>query len=122
MTITNNQIYIYYQQLQEALVNETRALPAKVYFYILKNRQKLEEIVKSIEESKLYIINKYNIQFDDSGNIISDENSAEMANKELQELSSLIQEIDLATISLHDIENLDFTPQQMQALMFMIEE
>ena len=53
--------------------------------------------------------------------IISKENR-EVAQKELDDLIEMEQEIPILKLKFSDIENLEFTMNQMEALMFMIEE
>lgn len=122
MNLTNNQIYIHYNNLTQAFADETRQMPAKVYFYILKNQTALETLVQEIEQGKMYIIQKYNIQFSEDGQLLATPEDEQKANQELQELSNIEQDVNIYMVKLQDIEELEFTPQQMNALMFMIEE
>ena len=122
MNLTNNEIYMYYNNLEHSFVNETRQMPAKIYFYILKNQKILEKLVQEIEQGKMYIIDKYHIQFSGDGQLLASPEDEQNANKELQELSNIEQNVDIYMLKLQDIEEFEFTPQQMEALMFMIEE
>ena len=122
MNLTNNEIYMYYNNLEHSFVHETRQMPAKIYFYILKNQKTLEKLVQEIEQGKMYIIDKYHIQFSGDGQLLASREDEQSANKELQELSNIQQDVNIYMLKLQDIEELEFTPQQMEALMFMIEE
>ena len=45
-----------------------------------------------------------------------------MANKELADLSNIKEDIDIKLIPLEELDGIDFTPEQMEALLFMIKE
>ena len=57
----------------------------------------------------------------DIGAIIEGENKIK-AEQELQDLFNIEQEVDIRTCSLSQIEGIDLTLEQMQAIMFMIIE
>ena len=44
------------------------------------------------------------------------------AEKELENLFSIEQELDIKTFKIEDLGNTEFTPVQMQAILFMIED
>lgn len=120
MILTNQQIYETYQKLAKVFLNETRYFPAKVNFIIQKNLKTLYEIAQEIENMRLNIINHYGKIHDDDY-IIYPEN-IEQANKELDDLSTVKQEVNILFLTFEDIANIEFTPAQMGAILFMINE
>ena len=121
MKITNRQIYDLYQELITAFSNETRYFPAKVNYTIQKNLKTLYQLTQEIENIRLNIIEQYGEIKENYECIILPEHIT-IANKELNDLSNIQQDINILYLSLEDIENIDFTPAQMGAILFMIKE
>lgn len=121
--LTNEEIYLINKQLNEAFENSGQYLPAKVNFYIQKNKKKIAELAQEIEESRTQIVMNFgeSSEEDEGKYFISNEKMGDFQ-KELNDLLSIEQEIEIKIISIEDIENLHFTFQQMESLMFMIEE
>lgn len=118
---TNLEIYNLFNKLNETFLQETKAFPVKIYFKIQKNINLLKEIVDEIDKSRMYIVNNYGILRED-GQYEIPENQFDLVNNELDELGNIEQEINISILKFEDIENLELTPAQMEAIMFMIEE
>lgn len=119
--LTNNDIYFINEQFNKIFENSQQYLPAKVNFYIQKNKKKIAELAQEIEMARAEIIKNFGEQKEDQKYYIPQDKIQE-AQQELLDLLNIQQEIEVFTISLDDIENLHFTLPQMEALMFMIEE
>lgn len=119
--LTNNEIYFINEQLNKIFEVSNQYLPAKVNFYIQKNRKKIIELTQEIEQERTRIIQNFGEEQENGKYFIPKERIDEAQN-ELGSLSDIEQEIDIYMISLEDIENLHFTLPQMEALMFMIKE
>ena len=119
--ITNEEIYFINQQLNKIFEESHQYLPAKVNFYIQKNKKQIMDLAMEIEQARINIIQNFGEHAEENKYFIPDENIT-LAQKELNDLLNITQEIEVYTISLDDIENLQFTLPQMEALMFMIEE
>ena len=119
--LTNNEIYFINKQLNKTFEDSQQYLPAKVHFYIQKNKKKIAELAQEIETARAEIIKNFGEQKEDQKYYIPQDKIQE-AQQELLDLLNIQQEIEVFTISLDDIENLHFTLPQMEALMFMIEE
>jgi hypothetical protein len=65
--------------------------------------------------------NKYG-QLQNDNSYFIPEDKREEVSKELQQLLSLEQPVDIRKVHLKDLDGLQLTSQQMQALLFMIEE
>ena len=119
--LTNNDIYFINEQFNKIFENSQQYLPAKVNFYIQKNKKKIAELAQEIEIARAEIIKNFGEQKEDQKYYIPQDKIQE-AQQELLDLLNIQQEIEIFTISLDDIENLHFTLPEMEALMFMIEE
>ena len=119
--LTNDEIYFINKQLNKTFADSQQYLPAKVNFYIQKNKKKIAELAQEIEMARAEIIKNFGEQKEDQKYYIPQDKIQE-AQQELFDLLNIQQEIEVFTISLDDIENLHFTLPQMEALMFMIEE
>ena len=121
--LTNEEIYLINKQLNEVFEQSGQYLPAKVNFYIQKNKKKIAELAQEIEATRAQIVRNFGYQSEDEDNkYIIPPDKIQEAQHELDELLDIKQEIDVNLISINDIENLHFTFPQMEALMFMIEE
>lgn len=121
INMTNAEIYGLSQALSSAFNMEEKYFPARVNYFIQKNKNNLALMTESIESVRGDIIRQYGTMDENEKIVFTDEN-LKTANKELEELLNVSQDVVISTIKLSDLENLDFTPKQMQALLFMIEE
>ena len=119
--LTNDEIYFINKQLNKTFEDSQQYLPAKVNFYIQKNKKRIAELAQEIEIARAEIIKNFGEQKEDQKYYIPQDKIQE-AQQELFDLLNIQQEIEVFTISLNDIENLHFTLPEMEALMFMIEE
>lgn len=110
--MTNTDIYTVYESLVKLSQNKELKMPAKVGYVILKNRNLLEPYYKALIESRYSIIEKYAEKTED-GNLEVPSDKIEEANKELEELLALEEDINLTTINVNvlpdgiDLEILD---------------
>lgn len=106
-----------------------KILPVKVSYAIAKNISKIESelIVYNKEREKL--IAKYAIK-DEKGNPAVDENMQvkiddkyiEDWNKDLKELLSIENEIDIHKFSIDELEGFSMSPAELMVIGYMIEE
>ena len=122
MILKNSEIVGFAQRFDKAFENETQYFPAKVNFYIHKNIKTLLGLLETIENTRKDILKRYGIHNKDTDEITFTEESKDLANQELLILFNLEQEVPISMIKLSDLEGLHFTPDQMQVLLFMIEE
>lgn len=120
--LTNEQIYSINQQMSKVFEQSNQYLPARVNFYIQKNKNKIAELAQEIEDTRTKIIVNFGIPGEEEGRYQIPQDKLQEAQQELLDLFSIKQEIEINIISINDIENLHFTIPQMEALMFMIEE
>lgn len=122
MKMTNQEIYTNAINYTEAFKEFSEYIPAKINFIIQKNVQKLTELAKDIDVARADVAKHYGTPAEDGNSYeIKDENK-EIAMKELYDLFTIEQEIEIKKVNIDDFGDIKFTPQQMSALMFMLEE
>ena len=119
--MTNFQIYDYGQKL--SIFNDSNIkMPVRINFYLQKNIQLIQSACKEVEQARLHIGSQFGVlKADGTGYDIPAEKIPE-ANKELQDLFNLEQNIPLHIFKLSDFDGIELTYQQMSAIMFMVEE
>lgn len=124
MILTNDQIYTFANNLmQEFNNNNNIQLPIKVNFYLIKNKNLLIKLAQEIEQSRNMILNKYGKPSEDGTQYFISQENTEIAQKELNDLFELTQEVKIYQFPLTAFNDMDaLTIQQMEAIMFMIEE
>lgn len=122
MKLTNSEIYSYAIALNEAFADNTQRLPMKVNFYLQKNKKILVELGQDIEESRLDIIRSYGEPTKDGTQYSIPRDKIEEAQKELEDLLALEQEVNIYMISADSLtDDISLTTGQMEAIMFMID-
>ena len=122
MKFNNNQIYQIANNTISNLDNLNIYIPAKANFFLQKNLQILAAAAQEIEKSRLEIAKHYGVLDEEKQQYKIPEDKLEEASKELEDLFSIEQELDIKTFSIEALGNAEFTPAQMQAMMFMIED
>ena len=123
MKLTNNQIYNYASALNNPNAEINQRMPIKVSFYFQKNKAKLTELAQEIDKARLEIIKAEGTLNPESGQYDIDKEKMPEVVKEINDLFTLEQEVEVYMIKLDSLgENIQMTPAQMEALMFMIEE
>lgn len=122
MKITNQQIIQYFSNLSEAFNEDKKYIPMKISFAITKNLNLLANLAQEIDKSKMKIAEEYGILNEEKNGYIIKEENQNIVQKELNDLFEYEQEVDIKKIKISEIENLEFTLAQTEALMFMIEE
>lgn len=119
MLMTNNEIYSINSNLMDVFKKEdnTYYFSAKINFLIQKNKKNIMNAAIDIEKVRLEIINKYK---GDDDQIPSDK--IDEVNKELNDLLNIEQEVTIYKIPFEDLEGIEFTSAQANALMFMIND
>ena len=118
--MNNGMIYQYALALNEALNDNDLQMPVAVIFSIEKNKQTLMTIAQDIEKYRMDIIKKYGEEVNGNYNVPQDK--IEIANKELQDLFSIEQEIKIYKFNIEDLGDIKLTSNQMNAILFMIED
>jgi hypothetical protein len=122
MKLNNYQIYNYANSLQGIFENKDLYIPVKANFLMQKNIGVIAAAAQEIEKSRMEIAQHYG-EIDESGRqYIIPAEKMEEANKELSDLFNIEQELDIRTFDIDALGSAEFSPAQMQAIMFMIED
>lgn len=119
---TNKEIYNFYFLINENIIKENIILPVKVNFAIQKNFTSLVILSEEIENLKQKICIQNGKYISESNSFQIDEDKIESTQQQLDDLMKIKQEVKIHTIKLEDLENIQLTSKQMQALLFMIED
>lgn len=122
MKLTNQEIYEKATEITVAFSNETKYIPVKLNFAIQKNLSVLLKLKEEIENNRVKIASEYGKLNSEGTQFIIEKENREKVEQELNDLFTMEQEIDIRTCSLSQIEGIDLTMEQMQAIMFMIIE
>ncbi len=118
--MNNGMIYQYALTLNEVLNDNDLQMPVAVIFSIEKNKQTLMAVAQDVEKYRMDIIKKYGEEIDGNYNVPQDK--IEIANKELQDLFSIEQEVSIYKFNIEDLGDIKLTSNQMNAILFMIED
>lgn len=106
-------------------------LPIKLAYAITKNINKINSELKAYNEEKAKLIDKYSekdeegkLKADEYGNVILKEEHIEDWNRDIKELLSIENEIDIHMIQLDDLlnSNYNISPAELAAIDFMIND
>ena len=122
MKFNNNEIYQNAHVLLETFDKLDIYIPAKANFFIQKNISILATAAKEIEKSHLEIAKHYGILDEEKQQYDIPKEKIKEASEELEDLLSIEQDLDIKTFSIEALVDSQFTPAQMQAIMFMIED
>ena len=122
MKFNNNEIYQNANILLETFDKLDIYIPAKANFFIQKNISILAAAAQEIEKSRLEIAKHYGILDEEKQQYNIPEEKIKEASEELDDLLSIEQDLDIKTFSIEALGDSQFTPAQMQAIMFMIED
>lgn len=125
-TMSNTEIYNAATALSELfseMVQAEMRFPVKVNFYFQKNMNSLIAMAQELEQERTNIIMKYGTPTpEDPEKVMIDPEQLDNANKELSDLFSLEQEVAINTIELDWFDGINMTPQQVNAITFMIKD
>ena len=120
-TFKNIEIYNLVNLYQSLLKDfDNLFLPIKANFYFKQNIKTLICKGLEIDNFRSEIIKKYAKLENDKYKFEKD--NLEKANKEIEELMSLEQELDIKLIPLSAFDNVQITPKMMEIFMLMISE
>ncbi|MEN8079095.1 hypothetical protein ABFP60_19220 [Clostridioides difficile] len=106
-------------------------LPVKVAYAITKNINKINSELKAYNEEKAKLIDKYaekdeegKLKADEFGNVTLKEEHREDWDKDIKELLSIENEVDIHMIQLDDLlnSNYNISPAELAAIDFMIND
>ena len=122
MTLTNNEIYSYANALAQEFGNDQVKFPIKVNFYLQKNMQELITLAQEIEKERISIASDYGTLNEETQQYEIPNENITIASNKLDELFKLTQEVKIYKVKLDAFGDMELTSNQMQALLFMIDE
>ena len=122
MKLTNNEIYSIANNLLQNMNKLEIYIPAKANFFLQRNMQTITAAAEEIDKSRMEIAKHYGTPDEEGRQYKIDEDKLPEANKELVDLFTIEQELDIKTFKIEDLGSAEFTPAQMQSIMFMIED
>lgn len=122
MKLTNAFILQYTEDFNEHFNTDTSLrFPAKVNYVMQANFKKLYEIYSELIKTRIQVYETYCTGKDGNSYQFEDEDKVALANKELLELMSMEQDIELLTFNINSLGDMMLTSKQMELLMYMIE-
>lgn len=121
--MTNKQIYLYNENL--AIFSQQTQdikMPVRINFYLQKNIETIQRAAGEIQKARLMIGAMYGTPNEEGNGYSIPADQLDKVNSELNDLLNLEQEINIHKFKLEDFDGIELTCQQMQAIMFMIEE
>ena len=122
MKFNNSEIYQIANVLAKTFDNLDIYIPAKANFFIQKNIAIFAAAAQEIEKSRLEIAKHYGELDEENQQYKIPEDKIEEASKELEDLFSIEQDLNIKTFTIEALGDAEFTSAQMQAIMFMIED
>ena len=122
MKFSNQNIISNANALAQNFAELTVYIPAKANFFIQKNISVFINAAQEIEKSRIEILKHYGTLDETEQQYKIPDDKIPEALQEMEELFSIEQELDIKTFSIENLGNTEFTPAQMQAILFMIEE
>jgi hypothetical protein len=121
MILKNQETYEYSQKLS-VFNNCNLKLPVRINFFLQKNIRTIITAATEIEQTKMSIAAEYGVPNETQTGYDIPAEHIQIVNQELTDLFNLEQDLPIHIFKLDDFEGLEFTYQQMSAIMFMIEE
>lgn len=122
MKITNQEIYLIANNLATNFVEINTYIPVKVNFFMQKNIEKITAAAQDIEKARLDIAKHYGVLSEDGQRYEIPDDKTDAVAEEMKNLFSLEQDLDIKTFKIDDFGAAEFTPPQLSAIMFMIED
>lgn len=122
MKLTNQEIYQVANILATNFADVKTYIPVKVNFFMQKNIEKITTAAQEIEKARLEIAKHYGTPSEDGQRYEIPDDKIPAATGELNNLFSLEQDLDIKTFKIDDFGAAEFTPPQLSAIMFMIED
>ena len=117
----NSDIMSCYEGLTNLRKVANRRLPARTSFAIIRNLKTLQPIVEDIQTAYNELVLKYAEPVEE-GQYKVKPGCLEDFNREATNLYNVDTEVSIVKIKFSEIENLDFTLNETEALYFIIEE
>lgn len=125
MELYNYEIYSSAQKLNNffnTLEQKGQYLDIKTIYILKKNAEYINKAAETIDETRVLLIKKYAQVHDDGSYEFNSQELQDKANDEYNELMHMKENLPIQTISIKNIEDVKITPEQFDAIGFMITE
>ena len=122
MKFNNSEIYQIANVLAKTFDNLDIYIPAKANFFIQKNISTFAAAAQEIEKARLKVAQHYGVLNEEAGRYDIPTDKIQEAQAELDNLFAIEQDLPIKKLSIESFGDVGFTPAQMQAIMFMIDE
>lgn len=120
MKLTNQKIYDAAIALSSFSIDGK--IPVRINFFLQKNIQILAAAAEEIETARLKVAQDFGELNEDGTQFVVPPEKLLEARKELSDLFSLEQDLNIHIFKLDDFDGINLTYQQLSSIMFMIEE
>lgn len=122
MLLTNDFILAFTNKLSNLVVDDSARFPAKIAYILQRNFKTLFPIFEEAHRARLNICETYCTSKENDTYHFEDKDKLAQANKELQDLMNVQQEVNILKFKIEDLGDMQFTGAQMDVLMQMIED
>lgn len=122
MKLNNNQIYSYTTQLNNIFSSCDIKMPVRINFFLQKNIQAIAAAGQEIEQARINIAKEFGTLNEEGTSYNVPAENMAAVNKELNDLFNIEQDLNIHIFKLDEFDSIELTYQQLQAIMFMIEE
>ena len=120
--MTNAEIFAVAIALKDNFNDESLQMPAKASFCLAKNNALFLDLAQEIEKTRNAVFAKYGTLNEEQTGYNFTPDVIDIANKELDDLFNITQEVKIYLIDLDDLKDIKLSPQQMSILMVMIND
>lgn len=122
MVFNNFQIYQMADSLIGLFDNKDIYIPVKANFIMQKNIQTIVAAAREIDKARLDILKHYGEYNKDTDRYTVPSDRVDEAQEEFNNLFNIEQDLSIKTLDIEAFGNVEFSPAQMNAIMFMIRE
>lgn len=122
MIFNNFQIYQMADSLIGLFDNKDIYIPVKANFIMQKNIQVIVAAAREIDKARLDVLKHYGKHNEGSNSYTIPADLISEAEEEFNNLFNIEQDLPIKTLDIEAFGNVEFSPAQMNAIMFMIEE
>lgn len=122
MKYTNAFIIAFAEAVYEIVNDKELKFPAKVNYAIQKNFKTLYSIYQELEIERVRVCQEYSTGLENGVYLFEDAEKRELAEKELNDLMVMEQEVNIMKFSIDALGDIELTSRQMDVLMNMIKD
>lgn len=122
MKYTNAFIAAFAEAVYEIVNDKELKFPAKVNYAIQKNFKTLYSIYQELETERVRVCQEYSTGLENGVYLFEDAEKRELAEKELNDLMTMEQDVNIMKFDIDALGNMELTTRQMDVLMQMIKD